>query len=386
VIQEGEAWHSPSGLFTTDALGIPPSPAGTHYARAICIVCTIPCERLQHWSIRGGFDRNVNEITIVGLGLGYHVAACLKRYPWVRRIKVLECHAEVIHLAIQWVPNLTEDPRISIQLVDSETAIRQAIGLADIANVYLHPPSVALIPYDDIRALLEEMQMLRTNIANQLNRLMENWEKNSPSIHAGNVLTGRQDSRRGQPGILVAAGPSLDYSLPFLQRIARHATVISVSAALKTLLKSGVVPDYCVVSDSSSKICAHFTEIESTTDLPELFVLGTAFPGIVNLWSGKVTWLLQRGFGPAESLAAREGYDHFQTGGSVATLALSVMYYLGCDPIVFVGQDLAYVDNRTHGQGIHQELTGVGSSPAFAITVESVEGKPILSNVNWNSF
>jgi hypothetical protein len=35
-------------------------------------------------------------------------------------------------------------------------------------------------------------------------------------------------------------------------------------------------------------------------------------------------------------------------GGSVSLTAFSLAYFLGCDPIIFVGQDLAYTGNRTY--------------------------------------
>lgn len=330
-------------------------------------------------------DKTTNEIYIIGLGLGYHVTACLLRYPWIQRITVIECFSEVIQLLRQFVPERLEDPRIVIQLTEDAPAFRESIGVANILNVHMHPPSVFLMPFADIRLLLQEMQMLRTTTSNQATRLMENWVRNSPSINAGNVLTGRENSHIGQPGIIVAAGPSLDTSLEFV-RNAESATVVSVSAALKTLLKVGIAPDYCIVSDSSWKISEHFVGIEEVANLPELLVLGTVFPEVVQDYRENVTWLLQRGFEPAETCAKDGGYDSFQTGGSVATLALSVLYYLGCDPIVFVGQDLAYVGGRTHGKGIHEDLGAIQKPAVSSITVESVNGKPIVSNISWNSF
>jgi len=39
--------------------------------------------------------------------------------------------------------------------------------------------------------------------------------------------------------------------------------------------------------------------------------------------------------------------------GSVATMALGFAFVLGCEPIIFVGQDLAYSDGRTYCSGLH---------------------------------
>lgn len=47
--------------------------------------------------------------------------------------------------------------------------------------------------------------------------------------------------------------------------------------------------------------------------------------------------------------------EGFRSGGSVATYAFSFACHLGFRKVVFVGQDLAYTDNKSHADGTFQE-------------------------------
>jgi hypothetical protein len=50
----------------------------------------------------------------------------------------------------------------------------------------------------------------------------------------------------------------------------------------------------------------------------------------------------------------------FLSGGSVTTIALDMGIAFGCDPVIFIGQDLSFVDGRTHDAGsvyMEQDIT-----------------------------
>ena len=48
-------------------------------------------------------------------------------------------------------------------------------------------------------------------------------------------------------------------------------------------------------------------------------------------------------------------YGSVDTGGSVATNAFSLLYKVGIETVILVGQDLAFTGNRTHADGTFQE-------------------------------
>ena len=61
--------------------------------------------------------------------------------------------------------------------------------------------------------------------------------------------------------------------------------------------------------------------------------------------------ILQKDYDRSEEMAGQLNVNTYNTGGSVATVALDVCIQLGCKSIAFVGLDLAYTDNLAHAEG-----------------------------------
>jgi hypothetical protein len=93
------------------------------------------------------------------------------------------------------------------------------------------------------------------------------------------------------------------------------------------------------------------------------------------------------------------GYPGVPVSGSVSTQAFALAQRLGCSPIVFVGQDLAYTDGRAYAVGTPYEDSRVGVSQdgrtiemAWCKTVKTThrlagrtmhESEPLTETVAW---
>lgn len=84
-------------------------------------------------------------------------------------------------------------------------------------------------------------------------------------------------------------------------------------------------------------------------DVP-IIVLSSCDKNVMLNYKGRKYIALQNGYPPAEEYAKVNNYLLVETGGSVATTGLDVAIRMGCNPIVFVGQDLAFTDKRTHSK------------------------------------
>ncbi|MBC7106903.1 MAG: motility associated factor glycosyltransferase family protein, partial [Firmicutes bacterium] len=74
------------------------------------------------------------------------------------------------------------------------------------------------------------------------------------------------------------------------------------------------------------------------------------------------------------------------SGGSVANVAFSVAYLMGLNPIIFIGQDLAYGDGCTHSRLLeHQEPADWEKREGF-IPVEGNLGGIVYTKSTWLSF
>lgn len=330
-------------------------------------------------------DDSITTLCVIGLGLGYHVRECLERHPNLC-LTVIECYGEVLQAARDLWPMVWEDVRLTVVHPRNEEDFRNALLGQDMEQVRLHAPSIASLPYPEVRAILLEMQTIQSSTRAMSPQLYENWRHNQPSFTAANVLTEQRGMWQNRQGFLIAAGPSLASDLPELRSLTGETSVtLCVSRVLRTLLASDIVPTATVVTESSPAVLQHLAGLEEMAGpWPPLYALATVHPAFIQRYRGPVSWALQAGLSYVEDFARQFHIDLMQTGGSVATLTLQLLYYLGCNPIVFVGQDLAYVDSRAH----HDQLSGSPQIEArrHHVSVPSVTGEPITTTISWNSF
>ena len=327
---------------------------------------------------------DTHRLTIVGLGLGYHVAECLRRFPNVEEVQVIECSDELVALAKSCFPETLADTRVRIVTPVECSEVGRLVSAEDIQSVFFHPPSLTILAHEPTRVVLAEILMLQASTRVLLPRLQSNWSHHKRLVSRSTALTGEQGGHRGRAGVLVSAGPSLDGARSSLASYQQSgAVLVVVSAALKRVLGWGIVPDYAVHTDSSDKACAHIEGLTQFSRVPQLLALPTVHPSFVDYYPGPVRWALQQGLDDVNEFATLHHYDTFPTGGSVATLGLSLLHYFGCDPIVFIGQDLAYVQGQAYASGIHREISPGSRSE---LCVPSVYGGLTETTLSWNSF
>ncbi len=192
---------------------------------------------------------------------------------------------------------------------------------------------------------------------------------------------------RGLPGVVIAAGPSLTQSLPLLAEYQEKAIYCCSDATLTLLLKHGINPLF-VASLERVPESIHF--FKNMPDAPNTYLVANPIllPEVLQAYRGPKCFLARDGaqlawFFPKEQ-------THI-TGGSSATMAFWCLHLLGCDPILLVGQDLAF--DRHSDRSHAQEIAGVG--PELCTTayqklkieqssggknwIEGNDGQPILS-------
>lgn len=155
------------------------------------------------------------------------------------------------------------------------------------------------------------------------------------------------------PGIVVAAGPSLNKNIKELKKAKGRAFIIAVDTALKPLLREGIIPDMFFIVDAEKPMS--LVEQEGVAQIPMATTLN-ATPEILDYHQG-MKFFFHEGYGFAEKILRRSGllWGDVCTGGSVATDAFSLLYKIGLKTIILVGQDLALTGNRTHADGTFEE-------------------------------
>jgi hypothetical protein len=163
-----------------------------------------------------------------------------------------------------------------------------------------------------------------------------------------------RDRFAGNPAVVISAGPSLSRNIEGLAALKGRAVLCAVQTAVKPLMKRGIVPDF-VTSLDFHEMSRKFFEGVAGLGEAHLVAEPKATWHVIDKYPGPVS-LLDNSWARlviGDELGARDG---LKAGATVAHLAFYLASYLGCDPIIFVGQDLAFTGHVFYipGVEIHQ--------------------------------
>ena len=164
------------------------------------------------------------------------------------------------------------------------------------------------------------------------------------------LLSDNKDKLKNIPAIIVSAGPSLAKNVDLLKKYQNNALIFCVGTALKTLYKNGITPDFLNVIEKYNT-SGHYN-VPVTKDMvliSEPYTSSSVFDFefknrllTVSLEVDSNRWFLEK---------ANKELIPFETKGTVSYQALSAAFSLGCNPIILVGQDLAYTDGQCYSKG-----------------------------------
>jgi hypothetical protein len=156
-----------------------------------------------------------------------------------------------------------------------------------------------------------------------------------------------------KPAIIVSAGPSLRKNKHLLTAAQGKAVIIAVQTTLQPLLEIGVRPQF-VTSLDYHDICTRFFEKLPKDLTTELIAEPKASNAVFDLNPGPLS-LLGNEF--ADGLISEMKLDQarLSSGATVAHLAFYLAEHMGCDPIIFIGQDLGFSDGLCYAPGTSYE-------------------------------
>lgn len=246
------------------------------------------------------------------------------------------------------------------------------------------------------RDIFTDLSFLTSNIGNSHQDSMlglRNLLANTGEILKSPYLSCLKGKYRGVPAFIISNGPSLDKSIPLLREIQGRGLMICSESAIVPLTKHGIKPDVLTVLErTKANYLDHFQGRHYSPDIA-LLALTMADPRIFSSFSGEKIPVFRQGEEMNCWFNARLGDgSELNAGSSVAHMATSAAIYLGADPIVFVGQDLAYGPGGvTHGKDAfvskeNRERVDKTLHSIPTVYVEGNNGEMIPSNQLWEDF
>ena len=321
-----------------------------------------PVAEAAHWAQAVDTDEAFCFV-VSGFALGYHLQALFGRLRGDAFIICTEPSIPMIATALSCV-DLTDllGSKRFIVLTDSDkTRLHsrlQAYGTLMMLGVQFvrHSPSarVAEAAHAEINHLLTEFV---TYTRMSLMTLVGNSRitcKNIAMNLVHYVTTPPIDLLRGRfagdPAVVISAGPSLSRNLEQLADLKGRAVLCAVQTAIRPLMQRGIVPDF-VTSLDFHEMSRKFFEgvsglrgVHLVAEPKAAWQVIDDYPGPVSLLDNHWARLVI-----GDELAARGGLP---AGATVAHLAFYLAVYMGCDPIIFVGQDLAFTGHVFYVPGV----------------------------------
>lgn len=327
------------------------------------------------------FDGEHYKYIVYGLGLGYHVQALLDMDLAVT-VTVLEADPNIISLAEDYgmARSLVQTGRAElIADPDGSKMVQIAANLGEDERFVVHYPSLCRIPNMGYREQLEDYFVQYSSAQVQLPRMTGNFVRNRANF--GKEVSALQGCFRGKTVYIIAAGPSLDQNMQELKNVGKEGVILATGTVLKKLLAAGIQPDYVIVIDAGKTTYVQ-TEGLQESAIPLLY-LSTVYYQIPEEYPGERYVILQRDYENSEAYAREQGYETYDTGGSVITTALEISIRLGACRIVLVGADLAYTGGRNHASGTAYEKEVEDSHTCM---VEDVHGGQVMTARNLNIY
>ena len=327
---------------------------------------------------------------VCGFGLGYHVRTLHARLADEAFIVAVEPSIVLLATALASidVSDLIAERKL-IFLIDPEKAsvhgrltpfnARMMLG----AQFVIHPPSQQLAP--DFHATLRQYitdyiaytrMSLVTLVANS-QITCRNIAMNLPAYLSTPPIDILKNRFAGCPAIIVSAGPSLRGNMDLLHEVKGKAVVCAVQTTFRPLMQRGIVPDFVTSLDYHEVSRQFFEGIDDFRGV-HLVAEPKASWHVIDHYRGPVS-LLDNSF--AHMLVGTElaGRGGLKAGATVAHLAFYLAHYMGCNPIIFIGQDLAYTGHVFYVPGVDIHHTWRGEINRFN-SMETREWERIVRN------
>lgn len=347
--------------------------------------------------------REHSDILFYGLGLGYHINAFVEQYPNTA-FAIYEPVPEVFYQFL-YHADLHQLPLHLIKSISIEGQPEDAVNFCSsfvsrISNAALTidlPAYKNIFPakYQNFYAQFEKFigeRRLSLAIDSQFEK---RWTINSTKnfiqiINSPNILLEKQGSLKNKPALLVASGPSLEEEIENLKQIKENglAYIFSVGTALNALIQHEIHPHGACTYDPTENnqiICKEALK-KGIKSIPLIFGSTVGYESLGKYPGPKVHMLISQ-----DTLAAfylkpvrDEGNGSIHDASTIAVIALQLLCNLGFNPIILVGQNLAYRGRMNYAAGSTFHPIEV-SQPELdnVVLVKDVYGNTVPSNESY---
>ena len=306
----------------------------------------------------------------LGFGLGYEVYEYINKFPHAR-VMIIEGDVELLKTAFSAVkytdllsspnvhfvggPNIRESYPYIFNFLNMSVNIHylKAINILEQPICYYGNREYYSSALQLLKEGIQQVLLLYGNDPQDSLLGIKYTLRNIPTIIDNPGILELENIFKGKPGIVVASGPSLNKNMHLLKDIREKAVICAADGSVKILKNNNLPPAHMVTSLERVIQTSYLFEGLTPEDVKDSYL--AACPVVVpetyaNFPGDKI--IVYRNFATFDWLNIKRGI--LDIGPSAGNMAFKVLEYLGCDPIILIGQDLAVTDDlQTHAEGFH---------------------------------
>lgn len=358
--------------------------------------------------ITQGIDYSINRsmVVAVGVGLGYHLSEILNNLNPKSIILAIEKDKGVLRNLLfheDFSEKILEEKIFFVTGTLEENELKGQLSQW-VKKLYPNTFSIQpqILPISDleyirfckevfriIQELKDNYTFLLGNDGDDTLLGISNRIENLPQIIKNPGITDFIDKYKkiykGKPAIIISSGPSLDKNIHLLKEAKGKALLLACDASMSALKKHGIIPD---AVSSVERVMITYEKFYKNVKMPEETVL--VAPAVVrpeifkNFKTKTLSNFKHEGIGAwFNAMTGNKG--EIWTATSVAHHLFGLAVRLEADPIILVGQDLAYSPTGVS----HVNEASVKQIVDFNnidVYVKDIWGKDIPTTFIWKNF
>ncbi|MBA3723140.1 MAG: motility associated factor glycosyltransferase family protein [Parachlamydiaceae bacterium] len=365
-----------------------------------------PTEEANEWFLK----LNIGDSTVLyvyGVGLGYYYDAAR---VWLRsnpknKLIFLEEDLGVLHRLFETEKGTEILNHLQVKIVTFTDLMEDKEIFSELAWTYINAPFTvsALKLYEDVNSQgVSDLAHQVTHESVQKSALADEYQKYGvpffrnfypnllelPKAIYGNGLF---DLYKNVPAIICGAGPSLNKNIGLLKTLNEQALIFAGSSSLPALLSKGVIPHFGAAIDPN---LAQVSRVQCSQGylIPFFYRNRLYHEALKAISSSRLFLTGAGGYDIAEWFEQELGLesDILDEGHNIVNFCIEIANALGCNPIILVGVDLAYTNNRPYAEGVEEtlnlpkeKLVENGDLDSIAVQRNDINGEPVYTLWKW---
>lgn len=335
--------------------------------------------------------QNVKTLFIFGFAEG---ESYLRLSEWLhhqpeRHLHILTDRLDELQAFMEWefAEQILRDPQVTIAYLSKSGDNKELFDKL----YWINPLTAFAIQiasqeerYQSLSEELSYQVLLKNTLAQEYMQFavpfFRNFYSNLSELPQSKLGTDLFGQFEGIPAIICGAGPSLTAQIPQLKALKSRALIFGGGSALNALAKGGLVPHFGAGIDPNAEQAERLKDTQGI-DVPFFYRL-RIFPEALKLVKGQKLYIPGAGgYDVAEWFEKRASIDTLELdeGHNVVNFCTEIALRMGCNPIIYVGVDLAYTGGRLYAEGVHEAV----ATKDPRVMKKDIHGEPVETAWKW---